>query len=90
MENQNSELFNHQYKDCLEEGCSELYARVFAKYYEIATLEKRTEGYIFNFADAIGEYVSNEFSSKEDYENDEHFKRKFAEIKKEFETKTFN
>ncbi len=89
MKNENSELFNQQYKDCIEEGLSELYARVFAKYYEIAILEKRTEGYAYNFADAIGEYVANQFSANDDFEKDEAFKSKQSEIRKEFESKQF-
>lgn len=91
MENEKnkSELFMKQYNACLEEGHSEFYARIFAKHYEIAILEKRTEGYAFNFADALGEFVSNKYSSKDDFENDESYKETFNEIKKEFETKQF-
>jgi len=84
-----SELYIKQYNDCIEEGLSELYASSFAKYYEIAILEKRTNGYAYNFADTVGEYVANQFSPKDDYENDDLFKEKLMEIKMEFETKQF-
>ncbi len=86
---ENSELYTKQYNDCLAEGLSELYARSFAKYYEIAILENRTTGYAYNFADAVGEFVANQFQSKDDYEIDEYFMDKLKEIMKEFETKQF-
>ena len=88
-DNTKSELYIKHYKECLEEGFSELYATTFAKYYEMAILEKRTTVYAYNFADILGEFVTNQFSNKADFENDDHFKGKLEEIRKDFETREF-
>lgn len=84
-----SELYAHQFSDEIASGESLQHASVFAKYYEIAILEKRTTGYAFNFANTIREFVANQFQSNYDFENDDYFKHKLAGIKTEFETKQF-
>lgn len=84
-----SQLFSHWYADSVAEGYTEHYSKVFAKYYEIADNEGKTNGYKYNFADKIADYVTNQFVSSHDYENDDNFKEAYKNIVDELGQKQF-